>query len=98
MSLCVDRSTAKLEHMNVFFSFSTSSNHSGLVRNTPLFDTLGRTGSSFGCSDFWDGLGGQALVMIGRWYSRQTSTNHKLLLSTQTIPAFVAAKACTHSP
>ena len=48
MSLCVDRSTAKLQHMNVFFIFSTSSNHSGLVRTTPpALDTLGRIGSSF---------------------------------------------------
>ena len=29
-------------------------------------ETLGRMGTSFGCSDFWDFLGRQALVMIGR--------------------------------
>ena len=31
---------------------------------------LGRMGTSFGRSAFWDRSGGQALVMIGRWYSR----------------------------
>ena len=98
MSLCVDRSTAKLEHMKVFFILSTSSNHSGLVRNTPTLDTLGRIGSSVGCSDLWDGLGGQALVVIGRWYSRKTLNNPKQRLSTQTIPEIVTAKACTRSP
>ena len=35
-----------------------------------------------GCGDFWDRFwGGQALVMIGQWYSRQPSTNHKWPLS-----------------
>ena len=32
--------------------------------------------TSFGCSDFWDCLGGQALVMIGQWHSRQPLTNN----------------------
>ena len=32
-------------------------------------------GKSFGHSDFWHHFGGQALVMIGRWYSRQPLTN-----------------------
>ena len=44
----------------------------------PPLQTLGRVGTSFGCSDFWDCLDGQALVMIGRWYSvplRQPLTN-----------------------
>ena len=36
----------------------------------PTLETLGRMGTSFGCSDFWDCLGGRALVMIGHWYSR----------------------------
>ena len=40
-------------------------------------ETLGRMGTSFGCSDFWDRLVGQVLVMIGPWYSRQPSTNHR---------------------
>ena len=39
--------------------------------------TVGRMGTSFGRNDFWDRLGGQALVMIGRWYLRQPLTNHK---------------------
>ena len=34
-------------------------------------------GTSVGLNDFWDRLGGQALVIIGRWYSRQPLTNHK---------------------
>lgn len=46
----------------------------------------------------WDCLGGQKLVMIGQWYSRQPLTNHNERFSTQTIPEIVAPKACTHSP
>ena len=34
-----------------------------------------RMGKSSGRSDFWHHFGGQALVMIGRWYSRQPLTN-----------------------
>ena len=45
-------------------------------------ETLRAMGTSFLREDFWDRLGGQALVMIGRWYSRQTLTNQKLPLST----------------
>ena len=44
----------------------------------PPSQTLGRMGTSFGCNDFWYRLDGQALVMIGRWYSvalRQPLTN-----------------------
>ena len=36
----------------------------------PTVETLRRMGTSFGRSDFWDRLGGRALVMIGQWYSR----------------------------
>ena len=43
-------------------------------RNSP---PLGRMGTSFGRSDFWDRSGGQALVMIGRWFSRQLLTIRK---------------------
>ena len=43
----------------------------GIVRHT------------FGISDFWDRLGGQELIMIGRLYSSQPLTNHKLRLSTK---------------
>ena len=55
-------------------------------------------GTNFGCSDFWDRLGRQAFVVIDQWYSMQPLTNHKSLLSTQTIPEIVVLKACTHSP
>ena len=43
----------------------------------PTSDTLERMGTSFGYSGFWDGLCGQALVMIGRWCLRRPLTNHK---------------------
>ena len=46
--------------------------------------------TNFTRNDFWDHLGGQALVMIGRWYSRQPLTNHNQRLLT------VESKACTH--
>ena len=39
-------------------------------------------GTTFGISDFWDRLGGQELIMIGRWYSGQPLTNHKQRLFT----------------
>ena len=59
-------------------------------------ETLRGMGTSFLREDFWDRVGGQALVMIGRWYSRQTLTNQKLPLSTFTIPEIVSPTACTH--
>ena len=37
-------------------------------------ETLWRMGTSFRYSDFWDCLSGQALVMIGHWYSPVIST------------------------
>ena len=46
----------------------------------------------------WDCLDRQALVMIGRWSSRQPVTNHNQRFSTQTIRKIAAPKACTHSP
>ena len=49
-------------------------------------ETLRGMGTSFGCSDLWDRLGGQVLVMIGQWYPKQPLTNHKQCLSTKTIP------------
>ena len=55
-------------------------------------------GTSFRCNDFRDRLGGQALLMIGGWYSRQPLTNHKQPLPTQMIPQLVALKAHTQSP
>ena len=36
-----------------------------------------RMGTSFGRSAFWDRSGGQALVMIGRWFSRQLLASRK---------------------
>ena len=33
----------------------------------PASETPGRMDTSLRCSDFWDCLGGQALIMIGRW-------------------------------
>ena len=39
-------------------------------------ETIRGMGTSFRHNDFWDHLGGQALVMIGRWYSRQPLANH----------------------
>ena len=53
--------------------------------------------TSFGYRDFWNRLVGQALVMIGGWYSSQLLTNQQYRLSTQTIPEIVAPKACTNS-
>ena len=38
-----------------------------------------RIGKSSGRSDFWHHFGGQALVIIGGWYSRQPLTNQKSL-------------------
>ena len=51
-------------------------------------ETLRGVGTIFGCSDFRDRLGWQALLMIGRWY---------LLPPTQTIPQIVSPKTYTHS-
>ena len=47
----------------------------------PTPETVRQMGTSFRCNHFWDRLGGQALVMIGWWYSRQPLTNHKDCLS-----------------
>ena len=44
-----------------------------------------------------DPLDGQAVVVIGRWYSRQPLKSHKWSLFNQTIPEIVAPKAITHS-
>ena len=40
-------------------------------------DTIRGMDTRFRRSNVWDRLGGQAVVMIGRWYSRQPLTNHK---------------------
>ena len=47
----------------------------------PTQETIREMGTSFRRNHFWDRLGGQALVMIGWWYSRQPLTNHKDCLS-----------------
>ena len=73
----------KITRVSTFISFTTP-------------ETLRGMGTSFWRSDFWDRLGGQALVMIGRWYSRQTLTNQNLRLSTFTVPEIVSPTACTH--
>ena len=67
----------------------------GIVTTT---DTIRGMGTSFQRNDFWVRLGGQALVVIGRWCSGQPGTNHRLSLSTHKIPEIVSPKACTHSP
>ena len=36
-----------------------------------------RMGTRFECRDFWDRSGGNALVMIGCWYSRKPLANHR---------------------
>ena len=47
----------------------------------PTQETIREMGTSFRRNHFWDRLGGQALVMIGWWYSRQPLTNHMDCLS-----------------
>ena len=70
----------------------------GVHGQFPSPETLGRMVTSVRRSDFWNRLGGRALVVIGGWwYSRQPLTNHTYRFSTQTIREIVAPKACTHS-
>ena len=52
-------------------------------------ETLWRMGTSFRCSDFRACLAGQALVMIGRWYSPVISTCNAYR------PEMVVLRACT---
>ena len=47
------------------------------IINSSLLNSTRVMGTSFRHNDFWDRFGGQVLVMIGRWYSRQPLTNHK---------------------
>ena len=54
------------------FGIAYSRNYKGMV-------------TSFRRNDLWDRLGGQTLVMIGRWYSRQQLANYYKRFSTQTI-------------
>ena len=56
----------------------------------PTPETRGRISTSFRRNHFRDRLGGQALVMIGRWYSRQPLT--------KMIPEILAPKACIPFP
>ena len=57
----------------------TISSHLRYGVNTlyPTSETQRKMGKSFGRTDFWDRLGGQGLVMIGQWFSKQPSTNFK---------------------
>ena len=41
-----------------------------------LSDTMRGMGTRIPRNDFWESLVGQALILIGRWYSRQPLTNH----------------------
>ena len=64
---------------------------------SPTPETIRGMGTSFRCSEFWDRLIGQVLVMIGQWYPRRPLTNHKYGLSSQAIPETAAPEASTHS-
>ena len=55
----------------------------GIVTTT---ETIRGMVTNFQRNDFWVRLGGQALVVIGRWCSGQPGTNHRLSLSTHKIP------------
>ena len=64
--------------------FGVLCHHEGTLIQICLFfhelnipHSLGRMGTSPEHSDFWIVWGGQAFVMIGRWYSRQPLTNFK---------------------
>ena len=50
-------------HIEIFYDAQNN-----ISSNVQIFETLGRMGTSFGCSDLWDRLNLQALIMIGRWY------------------------------
>ena len=54
-----------------------------------------RIGTSSGCSDFWNRLGGQALVMIGRRYSRQPCSMFRIIKSEEKLGA---GKMCVGIP
>ena len=41
-----------------------------------ISDTIRGMGKRIPRNDFWESLVGQALVLIGRWYSRLPLTNH----------------------
>ena len=41
-----------------------------------ISDTIGGMGTRILRNDFWESLVGQALILIGRWYSGQPLTNH----------------------
>ena len=56
-------------------------------------DIIRRMGTSFECSDSFNHLGGQQLVMIVQWYSRQPFTNQNERLSSQTIPKNLCAES-----
>ena len=43
------------------------------IRATPLQTAVGMS-TGFRGNDFWDGLGRQALAVIGQWYTKATSS------------------------
>ena len=55
-------------------------------------------GTNFRRNDFWNRLGGQTLVMIGRWYSRQQLANHTNAFPPKRFQKIAAPKSRTHSP
>ena len=59
----------------VFFKKTSLRKTFPQLDKTYISDTIRGMGS-FRRNDFWESLVGQALVMIGRWYSRQPLTNH----------------------
>ena len=59
----------------LYSAMSFHSRHPLPLSSTPK--DIREMGTGLKRKDFWDSLGGQALVMIGRWYSRQPLTSHK---------------------
>ena len=58
-----------------------------VVSKFPASETHMRMGTSSGCSDFCNRLGGQALVMIGRRYSRQPCSVFRIIESEEKLGA-----------
>ena len=64
----------------------------------PIPETIREMGTSFWFNHFWDPLGGQAIVLIGWWYSRQPLTNHKLLRRELIPISLVVSRVGNSSP
>ena len=47
--------------------------------------------------DFWDCLGGKALVRISQWYPMATINQSFSYIAPQSIPEIFATEACLHS-